>query len=79
MQNIEIKSSDKIKKTVEETITRFMSMSIHLGVPKFEQILSELCIKSMKLQNYRESSDSNFLLPSLTEQSKISRPHSLLP
>ncbi len=78
METINIKSSKKIRKTVDETLMRFISLSIYLGVPRIEQILSELCIKSINLMNKQESS-SNCLIPSLKQRSKISQIHNLLP
>ncbi|WP_341750940.1 HD domain-containing protein [Candidatus Tisiphia endosymbiont of Sialis lutaria] len=51
VQTIGVKSPEKIKKIIEETLSRFMSLSIYLGTPKVEQILARLCFKNMQRQN----------------------------
>jgi (p)ppGpp synthase/HD superfamily hydrolase len=80
MQTVGIKSPEKAKKIIEETLLRFISLSIYLGVPKIEQELSELCIKNIKLLNRKqELLQDNFLIPSLILQSKIFQIHNLLP
>lgn len=79
VQTIGVKSPEKIKKIIEETLSRFMSLSIYLGTPKVEQILARLCFKNMQRQNDHQTLHDNFRLPSLVSQSKISQIHNLLP
>ncbi|WP_425361510.1 HD domain-containing protein [Candidatus Tisiphia endosymbiont of Ceraclea dissimilis] len=79
VQTIGVKSPEKIKKIIEETLSRFMSLSIYLGTPKIEQILARLCFKNMQRQNDHQTLHDNFRLPSLVSQSKISQIHNLLP
>ncbi|WP_425363589.1 HD domain-containing protein [Candidatus Tisiphia endosymbiont of Hybos culiciformis] len=79
VETIGVKSPEKIKKIIEETLSRFMSLSIYLGIPKIEQRLARLCFKNMQIQNDHQTLSDNFLLPSLVSQSKISQNHNLLP
>ncbi|MCC8371174.1 MAG: HD domain-containing protein [Rickettsia endosymbiont of Pseudomimeciton antennatum] len=79
VETIRVKSPEKIKKIIEETLNGFMNLSIYLGTPKIEQILARLCFKNMQRQNDHQTLHDNFLLPSLVSQSKISQIHNLLP
>ncbi|WP_341749683.1 HD domain-containing protein [Candidatus Tisiphia endosymbiont of Sialis lutaria] len=79
VQTIGVKSPEKIKKIIEETLSRFMSLSIYLGTPKVEQILARLCFKNMQRQNDHQTLHDNFRLSSLVSQSKTSQIHNLLP
>lgn len=51
VETIGVKSPEKIKKIIEETLSRFMSLSIYLGIPKIEQRLARLCFKNLQIQN----------------------------
>lgn len=79
VQTIGVKSPEKIKKIIEETLISFMSLTIYLGMPKIEQMLAGLCFKNMQIKNDHHILHDNFLLPSLVSQSKISQIHNLLP
>lgn len=84
IQTIGAKSPEKIKKILDETFYRFLSLSLYLKVSKFEQVLSQLCtnipeVKHDKIFQLRSLlSEDNSLLPSLTSQNKISQIHNLL-
>lgn len=84
IQTIRVKSPEKIKKIVEETFNRFLSLSFYLKVSKLEQLLSQLHADSIEVKRDESSQLSTLLsgdsspLPSLTSQNKISRIHNLL-
>ena len=45
LQTIGAKSSEKARKTIEETLSRFMSLSMYYNTPTIEQNFAELCSK----------------------------------
>jgi guanosine-3',5'-bis(diphosphate) 3'-pyrophosphohydrolase len=45
MQTIGAKSSEKARKTIVETLSRFMSLSMYYNTPTIEQNFAELCSK----------------------------------
>lgn len=46
-QTIGVKSSEKAKKMIKETLSKFISLSIYLGIPEIGQMLSELCLHNL--------------------------------
>ncbi len=86
MQSINVKSMEKMEKTSEETLKRFISLSMYLGekIPgmlAIERRLAELCyqglpaLKQDSAQNQSMIFSNNFQLPSLSSQSIISQIH----
>lgn len=79
---VDYKPPEKIKKIIEETLVNFITLSIYLQIPKIEHLLVELSAKHMTKPSVDQESfwdHDNFLLPSLTLQSKILHIHKLLP
>lgn len=57
IQTISAKSPTKIKKTIAETIKRFITLSIYLDgrihrALKIEEIITELCYKNLSIEQY---------------------------
>lgn len=78
MQTINAKSPEKIRKTMIETISRFLSLSIYFKVSGIAQILCEIQINIIQ-KKYDDNQDPyRFQLPSLVSQSKIPQVHILL-
>ncbi len=78
IQTLGAKSSEKARKIIEETLKKFLILSMYLGIPKVKNKLLELCLKSLKKleDNYvisKSISDFSFL----TAQNAISRIHNL--
>ncbi|WP_341792097.1 HD domain-containing protein [Rickettsia endosymbiont of Gonocerus acuteangulatus] len=69
------KSPEKAKKIIEETLRKFLILSIYLGTPKIRNKLLELSLKILESNRVisKNNSDSSFL----TVQSEITRIHNL--
>lgn len=73
LQTLYIKSPEKAKKIIEETITHFIILAIQLEIPIIKNQLIELCNNYISLNTrqsiplYRKMTfQDNYLLPSLT-------------
>ncbi|GAA5253079.1 HD domain-containing protein [Candidatus Rickettsia kedanie] len=75
MQTINAKSPEKIQKTVQETISRFLSLSIYFKLDNIVQILLEIQSNITQEQKDYEQYYDRFQLPSLILQSKIPPVH----
>jgi len=78
MQTIGAKSLEKIRKTIEETISRFLSLSIYFKVSGIAQILLEIQTNIIQEKYNYNQYHYRFQLPSLVSQSNIPQVHFLL-
>ena len=51
MQTIQIKSEEKIKKTINETLGSFIVFAIHTQNKELEEALYHLCCKALAIQH----------------------------
>ena len=67
MQTLGVKSSEKARKIIEETLINFLLVAANINY-KLEQEFAELCLKvfNIELERQKTFSNNNFLLPSLT-------------
>jgi len=70
IQTLGAKSPEKAKKILVETISKFVTLSVYLEIPRLEQKLCELCLYHLTkynfaLQEQRSPFIDNALLPSL--------------
>lgn len=75
VQTLGAKSPEKAQKIIEETLRKFLILSIYLGTPKIRNKLLELSLKTLESNEAisKNNSDSSFL----TVQSEITRIHNL--
>ena len=75
LQTLTVKSSQKIEKTLQETFSSFLSLSLYLELPKLERTFIHACHSLIDIQKEDISQDvsvnDSFQLPSLNSQSKI--------
>ncbi|WP_341790314.1 HD domain-containing protein [Rickettsia endosymbiont of Polydrusus tereticollis] len=67
MQTIGVKSPEKMKKIMLETLSVFITLSMHLGMPQIKDELIELYLKATPTLK------DNFLQPFLTAQNAVYR------
>lgn len=75
MQTLNAKSPEKARKIIEETIRKFLILSIYLEVPKIKDKLLELSLKLLESNDITPKSSSNFSF--LTAQNAVTRIHNL--
>ena len=68
LQTLQVKSPEKAKKIIEETITHVVALSMQLQIPVIKQQIIELCyyhlgITESPLQDWEIMADDNFQLP----------------
>lgn len=79
MQTVSVKSPEKAKRIVEETLVNFMTVAIYLGLPKIEQLLSRFCSYDfiqngiLPAQKQYFSFNDSFRLLSLISQNDVIR------
>jgi len=60
IQTVSVKSPEKIKKIVEETLVNFMTVAIYLGIPTIEQELSQFCSYAFIQKDILPSQNQHF-------------------
>ncbi len=81
-ETLGVKSPEKVKKIIDETIKYFVKISIYYETAEIENILTDLCYKylpitELKSPNSIKSRLDNYLLPSLTFQNELNQKHIL--
>ncbi len=79
MQTINAKSPEKIHKTVQETISRFLSLSIYFKLDELVHILLQIQGNLTQDQKACQQYYDKYYLPFPSAQSKIPRVHIQLP
>ncbi len=79
MQTINVKSPEKIQKTVQETISRFLSLSIYFKLENLVHILLQIQGDLTQERNACPQCYDKYHLPSPNVQSTIPRVHIQLP
>ncbi|KIJ88401.1 HD domain-containing protein [Rickettsia asembonensis] len=75
IQTLGAKSPEKARKIIEETLKKFLILSMYLEIPKIKNKLLELCLK--KLEDNDVMFKSSYGFSFLTAQNAISRIHNL--
>ncbi|WP_410520801.1 HD domain-containing protein [Candidatus Tisiphia endosymbiont of Dascillus cervinus] len=76
LQTLGVKSPEKARKIIEETVKNFIIIAMHLKIPTITQDLTALCYKNLSIQqfdqhNHQNSMDNSPLSP--TFQNVIAR------
>lgn len=78
IQTIGVKSPEKIKKIMEETVNTFLLLAAYLGIAEQQEELRRMCAKIIApdkdyLQNKKTLITGNYRLPSLGSENEISQ------
>ncbi|KJV81211.1 HD domain protein [Rickettsia hoogstraalii str. RCCE3] len=71
IQTLGAKSPEKARKIIEETLKKFLILSMYLGIPKIKNKLLELCLKKLEDNDVISKSSSDFSF--LTAQNAVTR------
>ena len=71
IQTLGAKSAEKARKIIEETLKKFLILSMYLGTPKIKNKLLELCLKKLEDNDVISKSSSDFSF--LTAQNAVTR------
>ena len=62
IQTIKFLSPEKIKKTIEETISTFLVLAIYLGIPEYKNKLIRTCYEVIGIENEFSEQEEDLLM-----------------
>ncbi|WP_375332769.1 HD domain-containing protein [Candidatus Tisiphia endosymbiont of Psammoecus bipunctatus] len=78
LETVGVKSPEKIKKIIEETVIHFVTLAIHLEIPTITKQIIELCcqhlsIKHPLLKQWKIMVKDDFQFPETTSQNEVAQ------
>jgi (p)ppGpp synthase/HD superfamily hydrolase len=59
LQTLGVKSPEKARKIIEETVKNFIIIAMHLKIPTITQDLTALCYKNLSIQQFNQHNHQN--------------------